>query len=80
MSYTPLVDDYVKWTNSMGHTIEGWVYFLCSDYITIETGVKDKPKCEYSKTQKHKKIHILVICYNQFWDQLEYIRNRREDC
>ena len=80
MSYTPKIDDYVKWTNSLGHVTEGWVYFVDTEYITIETGVKDKPQCEYSKTQKHKKIHILVVCYNQFWDQLEYVKNRREDC
>ena len=80
MSYTPVLHDYVKWTNSLGHVTEGWVYFVDTEYITIETGVKDKPQCEDSKTQKHKKIHILVVCYNQFWDQLEYVKNRREDC
>ena len=25
--YEPQVDDYVKWTNSLGDVIEGWVYF-----------------------------------------------------
>ena len=40
MSYTPKLNDYVKWTNS--HTdIEGWVYFVDSAYCTIEISVKD---------------------------------------
>ena len=62
--YEPQVDDYVKWTNSLGDVIEGWVYFKgdpvdnvkrkkegwkpLSQYITIETGVKPKPHCVYS--------------------------------
>ena len=53
--YTPQVDDYVVWRRSSGMKDEGWVYFVDDDYITIETGIKDKPHCEYSKEQKHKK-------------------------
>ena len=37
MSYTPEVDDYVKWRN-----VEGWVYFVDKEYLTIEVGVKPK--------------------------------------
>ena len=37
MSYVPIVDDYVKWRN-----IEGWVYYVGEEYITIEVAVKDK--------------------------------------
>lgn len=76
MPYTPQIDDYVKWDHS-GHVDQGWVYFKCDDYITIEVRVKDKPKCEYTKEQKHKKIHVLIVCYAQFWSQLEYLKNRR---
>ena len=62
--YEPIVDDYVKWTNSLGQVHEGWVYFKgdpvdnkkrikdgwnpISQYITIEIGVKPKPHCVYS--------------------------------
>ena len=62
--YEPQVDDYVRWTNSLGQVHEGWVYFKgdpvdnvkrkkegwkpLSQYITIETGVKPKPHCVYS--------------------------------
>ena len=75
--YTPQVDDYVVWRRSSGMKDEGWVYFVDDDYITIETGTKDKPYCEYSKEQKHKKIHTLVVCHTWYWNQLEYIKNRR---
>ena len=78
MKYIPKVDDYVKWHHN-GHIDEGWVYFKCDEYISIEVGVKDKPNCEYTKNDKHKKIHILVVCQNWYWKELEYVGNRRED-
>ena len=53
MSYVPKVNDYVIW-NHHGVIHEGWVYFVDSVYITIETGVKPKPNCEYTKQEKHK--------------------------
>ena len=59
---TPRVDDYVRWTTSTGMVHEGWVYFVGDEYITIELGVKDKPECEYTVKEKHKKIHNLLIC------------------
>jgi len=77
--YTPQVDDYVIWTRTGGTITEGWVYFVDSEYITIETGVKDKPNCEYTRYEKHKKIHILVVCHPCFYSQLEYVKNRRGD-
>ena len=95
--YEPIVDDYVKWTNSLGQVHEGWVYFKgdpvdnvkrkkegwkpLSQYITIETGVKPKPHCVYSsgKPMRHKLIHILILCNRENWNELEYIRNRRDE-
>ena len=65
--YEPVVDDYVKWKD-----IEGWVYYKGDEYITIEVAVKDKPKCEYTLNEKHKKIHTLVVC--QTWYCFCYIR------
>ena len=38
--YEPQVDDYVKWTNSLGDVIEGWVYFK-GDPIDNEKRIKD---------------------------------------
>lgn len=79
MSYTPQVDDYVKWSDSLGKITEGWVYFKCNESISIEVGVKDKPHCEYTKNEKHKKVHILVVCPSFLWDKLEYVTNRRDE-
>ena len=76
MNYIPKVDDYVIWTDSLGRLTKGWVYFASQHYITIEISVKDKPKCEYTKKEKHKKVHCLVVCQNWYWDQLEYIKSR----
>ena len=69
MSYSPEVDDYVKWKDHAG-----WVYFKCEHSISIELGVKDIV-CD--KGTCHKKNHILLVCYSFQWDELEYIKNRR---
>ena len=53
MSYKPQVDDYVIW-NRDGLVHKGWVYFADENYITIETGIKPKPNCQYTKNEKHK--------------------------
>ena len=72
MSYIPQVNDYVKWNSSTG-PIEGWVYFVDTNYITIEISVKDKPD---DLVQMHKKIHCLVCCFPWNWGELEYVRSR----
>ena len=88
--YEPQVDDYVRWTTALGMVHEGWVYFKCDPqpkkrgfpkvehYITIELGVRDMPY-EQQKTSLHKKNHVLMLCYQFNWHELEYIKNRRED-
>ena len=93
--YEPEVDDYVIWERSNGDWEEGWVYFKgdpvdnekrvkqgwnsVSRYITIETGVRDKPDCMYSsgKPMLHKKIHTLLLCNEECWHELRYIRHRK---
>lgn len=65
--YKPRLDDYVHYRN-----IEGWVYFVCPEYITIEVGTKDKTE----KQLKTGMDHILVLCYSQYWNELKYIRSR----
>ena len=64
----PKINDYVKWRN-----IEGWVYFFDNEYITIEVGTKDKPD---DLVPMHKKNHILIVCHNWYWDELEYVKSR----
>ena len=88
--YDPQVNDYVIWDKGEYGIDEGWVYFKGDvpvhkkgfpdrpRYITIETGVKPKPNCMYSsgKDMEHKMIHTLLLCYEQDWWQLEYVRSR----
>ena len=90
--YEPNVDDYVVWERPSGDTDEGWVYFKgdkvdndkrikqgwnpVSQYITIETSVRPKPQCEYSKNDPHKYIHTLLLCYESSWHELKFIKHR----
>ena len=76
MHYTPKVDDYVIW-NHYGLVHKGWVYFADDMYITIETGIKPKPNCQYTKNERHKYIHTLLLCYPTQWNQLEYVHTRK---
>ena len=75
--YIPEVDDYVIWTTDLGMKHEGWVYCKpksednqarvkggwrpVSNYITIETAVKEKPNCKYDKNNPHRYIFINII-------------------
>lgn len=69
MIYEPQVNDYVKWKPH----ISGWVYFKCKEYVTIEVAVRPKSAgCPF-----HKNYHILVLCYNKQWKELEYIKSRQ---
>ena len=56
---------------------DGWNSL--SRYITIETSVRDKPNCMYSsgKPMLHTKIHTLLLCNEQCWHELEYVKHRR---
>ena len=74
--YEPEVDDYVKWTNSLGQVHEGWVYFKgdpvnnalrkkqgwneVSQYITIEIHSYPKSDHVYSSGKFHR--HRNVHC------------------
>ena len=70
------VNDYVKWY-AKGVNHEGWVYFVDEEYITIEIGVKPRPYCDRVRSILHCNDHLLLLCYNQFWDELEYIKTRK---
>ena len=86
--YEPEVNDYVIWDKGQFGIDEGWVYFKCPPieenkwfiknprYITIETGVKPKPKDQYEKNPRHKMIHTLLLCYEDDWKDLKYVRSR----
>ena len=44
-------------------------------YITIEVGVKDKVD---DLVPQHKKTHCCVLCFPENWNELEYVKNRRD--
>ena len=89
-NYEPEVNDYVGWDRGEYGKDEGWVYFkgdpvepkkgfnTPARYITIETGVKDRPKEEIDcrSSLKHSKTHTLLLCYEQNWKELQFIRRR----
>tara|TARA_B100000287_G_scaffold186852_1_gene176708 strand:+ start:661 stop:939 length:279 start_codon:yes stop_codon:yes gene_type:complete len=87
--YEPEVNDYVVWDRGEYGKDEGWVYFKGDPeepkkgfpthprYITIETGIRPKPKCQYTKNDHHKYIHTLLLCYEQDWPKLKYIKSRK---
>lgn len=77
MTYKPRLDDYVKWNRSTGSIDEGWVYFVSDEYISIEVLAKCKDQDDLKFCQMHKKIHVLIVCQNWYWDELEYVTNRR---
>jgi hypothetical protein len=72
MSYDPQVNDYVKWTKS----VEGWVYFKDPEYITIEELVRPKDSTNYQCCSLHRNDRLLVVCYKEQWDELEYVKSR----
>tara|TARA_B100000287_G_scaffold87109_1_gene79744 strand:- start:1327 stop:1626 length:300 start_codon:yes stop_codon:yes gene_type:complete len=78
--YHPKVNDYVIWDKGEYGKDEGWVYFYDDAYITIETGVKPKPKDQYEKEPRHKMIHTLLLCHARFWNQLKYVKSRKYQC
>ena len=72
MSYSPTVNDYVKWKSH----IEGWVYFVDKDYITIESWVRPKTEENYNACSIHRNNRLLVLCYKEQWHELQYVKSR----
>ena len=79
MPYTPEVDDYVRWNRDNANasfSVEGWIYFMDSAYLTIEIGTKDKHCDDVEHCPIHSKYHTLVVCYPEYYHQLTYIKTR----
>ena len=72
MKYQPQVNDYVIWTKG----IEGWVYFKGDEYITIEAAVRPKDCENYKACCLHRNERLLVVCYKEQWNELEYVKSR----
>ena len=81
--YDPCVNDYVVWDKGEYGSDEGWVYFKCEEYITIETGVKPRSKTDHIQGSNgksrvlHRYVHTLLLCNKDKWCQLEYIKSRK---
>jgi hypothetical protein len=73
MTYEPQVNDYVVWTKG----VEGWVYFKDKEYITIERIVRPKDEINLECCPIHRNERLLVICYNNQWKELQYIKSRQ---
>jgi len=71
--YDPQVNDFVVWTKG----VEGWVYFKCDEYITIEHNVRPKNEVNLECCPIHTNERLLVVCYKDQWKQLEYVKSRQ---
>jgi len=74
MTYVPKVNDFVIW--DLRKNIQGWVYFKCEEYVTIEMLVKPKDEQNYEACSLHRNDRLLVICYKNQWHELEYVKTR----
>ena len=90
--YEPEVDDYVVWDRGEYGKDEGWVYFKGDEvdnekrvkfgwkpvarYITIETSIRPKPECSMTKNDPHKYVHTLLLCCDNYWHQLKFVKRR----
>jgi hypothetical protein len=70
--YVPKVNDYVTWSKG----VEGWVYFSHKEYITIEVDVRPKDLINYQACSIHRNDRLLVLCYSNQWEELNYIKSR----
>ena len=70
--YEPQVNDYVTWKKG----VEGWVYFKDKEYITIEASVQLKDLQNYNACSIHRNNRLLVLCYHNQWNELEYVTTR----
>lgn len=72
MTYNPQINHFVQWKNG----IDGWVYFKCKQYVTIEISVRPKDEENYQCCSLHRNERLLVICYKDQWNELKYIKER----
>lgn len=73
MNYKPRINDFVVWNKG----IEGWVYFKDDAYITIEVAVRPKNEQNYKACNIHRNDRLLVLCYQNQWKELTYVRSRQ---
>lgn len=71
MNYQPKVNDYVKWKH-----LQGWIYFVDKEYITIEIMVRRKSEQSYKDCNLHRNERCLVLCFPEQYGELEYVKSR----
>ena len=66
--YEPKLNDRVRFDDH-----EGWVYCITDEYFTLEIATKPK---DDDLVSMHKKHHVLLVVYNNRYDEVEYIGHR----
>lgn len=74
MTYLPKVNDYVQWKE---RNLQGWIYFECSSYVTIEISIKPKTSSDYEHSSIHANHRVLVLCFQNEFKQLSYVKSRK---
>ena len=67
--YQPTVNDRVQWREH-----EGWVYIITDEYFTLEVATKPK---EDNLLPIHKKHHVLILVFNNEYDNVVYLGHRQ---
>ena len=70
-TYTPQVDHYVRYK-----TLEGWIYFIDREYLTLEILVRKKSEESYNDAMFHRNERCLVVVYPEDWKDLKYVKKR----
>ena len=69
--YVPQVDHYVRHKH-----LEGWIYFIDKEYLTLEIMVRKKSEESYNDATFHKNERCLVLVYTEDWKDLKYVKKR----
>ena len=70
-NYIPEVNHYVRHKH-----LEGWIYFIDREYLTLEILVRKKSEESYNDATFHKNERCLVLVYPEDWKDLEYVKKR----
>ena len=69
--YIPEVDHYVRHKH-----LEGWIYFIDKEYLTLEILVRKKSEESYNDATFHRNERCLVLVYPEDWKDLKYVKKR----
>ena len=70
-TYIPQVDHYVRHKH-----LEGWIYFIDKEYLTLEIMVRKKSEESYNDAMFHRNERCLVLVYPEDWKDLKYVKKR----